>query len=88
MISLALALSSLSSNRMRIESQSLFIDKGFGSLDADTLCVAMDAIERLQTQGRKIGVISHVAEMTERISTQIRVIKTTNGRSRVEVLEH
>lgn len=82
-LSLALGLSSLSSNRMRIES--LFIDEGFGSLDADTLRVAMDALDRLQTQGRKIGVISHVAEMTERIHTQIRVIKTTNGRSRVEV---
>lgn len=82
-LALALGLSSLSSNRMRIES--LFIDEGFGSLDADTLRVAMDALERLQTQGRKIGVISHVAEMTERIPTQIRVIKTTNGRSRVEV---
>lgn len=82
-LALALGLSSLSSNRMRIES--LFIDEGFGSLDADTLRVAMDALERLQTQGRKIGVISHVAEMTERIPTQIRVIKTTNGKSRVEV---
>lgn len=82
-LALALGLSSLSSNRMRIES--LFIDEGFGSLDADTLRVAMDALERLQTQGRKIGVISHVAEMTERIPTQIRVIKATNGRSRVEV---
>lgn len=82
-LALALGLSSLSSNRMRIES--LFIDEGFGSLDTDTLRVAMDALERLQTQGRKIGVISHVAEMTERIPTQIRVIKTTNGRSRVEV---
>lgn len=83
-LSLALGLSSLSSNRMSIES--LFIDEGFGSLDADTLRVAMDALERLQMQGRKIGVISHVAEMTERIPTQIRVIKTTNGRSRVEVV--
>lgn len=83
-LALALGLSSLSSNRMRIES--LFIDEGFGSLDADTLRVAMDALERLQTQGRKIGVISHVAEMTERIPTQIRVIKTTNGRSKVEIV--
>lgn len=83
-LALALGLSSLSSNRMRVES--LFIDEGFGSLDADTLRVAMDALERLQTQGRKIGVISHVAEMTERIPTQIRVIKTTNGRSQIEIV--
>ena len=82
-LALALGLSSLSSNRMRVES--LFIDEGFGTLDADTLRVAMDALERLQTQGRKIGVISHVAEMTERISTQIRVIKTVHGKSSVEI---
>ncbi len=83
-LSLALGLSSLSSNRMRVES--LFIDEGFGSLDTDTLRVAMDALERLQTQGRKIGVISHVAEMTERIPTQIQVVKTVNGKSRIEII--
>ncbi|MFV0290981.1 MAG: AAA family ATPase [Mangrovibacterium sp.] len=83
-LALALGLSSLSSNRMHIES--LFIDEGFGSLDADTLRVAMDALERLQTQGRKIGVISHVAEMTERITTQIRVIKNSNGRSSIKIV--
>jgi exonuclease SbcC len=82
-LALALGLSSLSSNRMKVKS--LFIDEGFGSLDIDTLRVAMDALERLQTEGRKIGVISHVAEMTERINTQIQVIKTVNGRSRIEI---
>lgn len=83
-LSLALGLSSLSSNRMRIES--LFIDEGFGTLDADTLRIAMDALERLRTQGRKIGVISHVAEMTERITAQIQVVKKTNGRGRIEII--
>jgi exonuclease SbcC len=83
-LALALGLSSLSSNRMNVES--LFIDEGFGSLDIDTLRIAMDALERLQMQGRKIGVISHVAEMTERIPAQIQVVKTGNGRSRVQVI--
>lgn len=83
-LALALGLSSLSSNKMKVES--LFIDEGFGSLDIDTLRVAMDALENLQTQGRKIGVISHVAEMTERITTQIKVIKTVNGRSKIEIV--
>lgn len=82
-LALALGLSSLSSNRMKVES--LFIDEGFGSLDIDTLRIAMDALENLQTQGRKIGVISHVAEMTERITTQVKVVKTSNGKSRIEV---
>lgn len=83
-LALALGLASLSSNRMNIES--LFIDEGFGSLDTDTLRVAMDALERLQTQGKKIGVISHVTEMTERISTQIQLLKSSNGRSEVRVI--
>ena len=86
LVSLALApgLSSLSSNRMRVES--LFIDEGFGSLDAETLRVAMDALESLRTQGRKIGVISHVQEMTERIPVRICVNRAGNGRSFLEVL--
>ncbi len=83
-LALALGLSSLSSHRMNVES--LFIDEGFGSLDAETLRVAMDALERLQMQGRKIGVISHVAEMTERIATQVRVVRCGSGASRVEVV--
>lgn len=82
-LALALGLSSFSSNRMNVES--LFIDEGFGSLDPETFRIAMDALERLQMQGRKIGVISHVAEMTERISAQIRVVKTGNGQSKVQV---
>lgn len=83
-LALALGLSSLSSNRMKVES--LFIDEGFGSLDADTLRIAMDALESLRTQGRKIGVISHVQEMTERIPVQIRVNRAGNGRSYLEVV--
>ena len=83
-LALALGLSSLSSNRMKVES--LFIDEGFGSLDAETLRLAMDALESLRTQGRKICVISHVQEMTERIPVQIRVNRAGNGRSYLEVI--
>jgi exonuclease SbcC len=79
-LSLALGLSALSSNRMQIES--LFIDEGFGSLDSDTLNIAIDALENLYTQGRKIGIISHVGEM--RIPVQIQVIKSANGKSRIK----
>jgi exonuclease SbcC len=82
-LALALGLSHLSSNRMKVES--LFIDEGFGSLDPATLSIAMDALERLHNQGRKVGVISHVQEMTERIPTQIRVLKLPNGKSKIEV---
>ncbi len=82
-LSLALGLASLSSKRMKIES--LFIDEGFGTLDSATLGIAMDALERLHQQGRKVGVISHVHEMTERIGTQIRVEKISSNKSRVVI---
>lgn len=83
-LALALGLASLSSSRMQVES--LFIDEGFGSLDPATLNIAMDALERLHNQGRKVGVISHVQEMTERIPVQIKVSKQNSGRSKVEVI--
>lgn len=83
-LALALGLASLSSSRMQVES--LFIDEGFGSLDPTTLNIAMDALERLHNQGRKVGVISHVQEMTERIPVQIKVSKQNSGRSKVEVI--
>ncbi|HEY2582517.1 MAG TPA: SbcC/MukB-like Walker B domain-containing protein, partial [Mucilaginibacter sp.] len=82
-LALALGLASLSSNRMKVES--LFIDEGFGSLDPVTLNIAMDALEQLHNQGRKVGVISHVQEMTERIPTQIKVRKLANGKSKISV---
>lgn len=82
-LALALGLSSLTANRMQVEF--LFIDEGFGTLDADTLAVAIDVLERLQQQGKKVGIISHVAELTERITTQIRVEKTNNGRAKIDV---
>ena len=77
-LALALGLSSLSSNNLKVES--LFIDEGFGSLDAESLRTAMEALEQLQMQGRKIGVISHVQEMSERISVQVQVHKKVNGK--------
>ena len=83
-LALALGLSSLSSNNLKVES--LFIDEGFGSLDAESLRTAMEALEQLQMQGRKIGVISHVQEMSERISVQVQVHKKVNGKSVLSVV--
>lgn len=80
-LALALGLSSLSSNNLKVES--LFIDEGFGSLDAESLRTAMEALEQLQMQGRKVGVISHVQEMSERIPVQIQVHKLVNGKSKI-----
>ena len=83
-LALALGLSSLSGNNLKVES--LFIDEGFGSLDAESLRTAMEALEQLQMQGRKIGVISHVQEMSERISVQVQVHKKVNGKSVLTVV--
>jgi len=82
-LALALALAALTSNRLRIES--LFIDEGFSSLDAETLNTAMNALMHLNAQGRKVGVISHVSEMTDAIPVQIRVVKSRSGASRLIV---
>ncbi|MEY5008946.1 MAG: Nuclease SbcCD, gamma subunit [Verrucomicrobiota bacterium] len=82
-LALALGLASLTASRIRIES--LFIDEGFGSLDPATLNTAMGALMHLETQGRKVGVISHVREMTDAIPVQIRVVKGRQGSSRLMV---
>ena len=82
-LALALGLASMASSTLKIES--LFIDEGFGSLDPESLQLAMDALDGLQAQGRKVGVISHVQEMHERIPVQIRVVRQGNGLSTVEV---
>ncbi|WP_372424844.1 AAA family ATPase [Salinarimonas chemoclinalis] len=82
-LALALALCSLEGRGSFVDT--LFIDEGFGTLDAATLDVAIDALETLQAQGRKVGVISHVEAMHQRIPVQIRVEKAGGGRSRVRV---
>jgi exonuclease SbcC len=83
-LALALGLASLSSCRIKVES--LFIDEGFGSLDAESLRIAMGALDNLQAQGRKVGVISHVQEMTERIGILVQVERCTGGQSKVMVV--
>ena len=82
-LALALGLASMASSTLKIES--LFIDEGFGSLDPESLQLAMDALDGLQAQGRKVAVISHVQEMHERIPVQIRVQRQGNGLSILEV---
>lgn len=72
-LALALALSDLVSHKTSIDS--VFLDEGFGTLDADTLEIALDALDALNASGKMIGVISHVDGLKERIATQIRVEK-------------
>jgi len=84
-LALSLALSSISSSRMNIGS--LFIDEGFGALDSETLRFAITALERLQNQGRKIGVISHLGDMLERIPVKVKVVRTGPGKSIIEITD-
>jgi DNA repair protein SbcC/Rad50 len=83
-LALALALSDLVSHKTSIDS--LFLDEGFGTLDGDTLEIALDALDTLNASGKMIGVISHVEGLKERIATQIRVEKGGGiGHSRLAI---
>ncbi|SCK25533.1 AAA family ATPase [Vogesella sp. LIG4] len=83
-LALALALSDLASHKTSIDS--LFLDEGFGTLDADTLEVALDALDAINAGGKSIGVISHVAGMQERIAVQIAIRKGSGlGASTLEI---
>ncbi|WP_111979712.1 AAA family ATPase [Algibacillus agarilyticus] len=73
-LALALALSDLVSHKTSINS--LFLDEGFGTLDADTLNTALDALDNLNASGKMIGVISHVEALKERIPIQIQISKS------------
>jgi len=84
-LGLALALSGLEGRQSFVDT--LFIDEGFGALDAETLDMAIDALETLQGHGRKVGVITHVAAMVERIAVQIRVEKRGGGRGVVSIVD-
>jgi len=79
-LALALGLASLSSNRTQVES--LFIDEGFGSLDPETLDIAIASLDALQALGRKVGVISHAPILVEHIGAKVVVEKQGRGQYR------
>jgi exonuclease SbcC len=83
-LALALGLASLSSNKTQVES--LFIDEGFGSLDPETLDIAIASLDTLQALGRKVGVISHVPILVERIGAKVVVEKQGGGKSTVTIV--
>ena len=82
-LALALALSELSSGRAQLNS--LFLDEGFGTLDSETLDIAIAALEGLRMQGRNIFLISHVQELTRRLPVKIDVRKRGNGSSSIDI---
>lgn len=78
-LSLALGLSALASQKISIDS--LFLDEGFGTLDSDSLELALNALNQLQSSGKMVGVISHVEALKERIPLQIMVMPKGDGTS-------
>lgn len=83
-LSLALGLANMASKNMRIDT--MFIDEGFGTLDTDYLDVALNALSNLQNDGKVIGVISHIAELKERIATHIELVPKGNGFSKIRII--
>ena len=83
-LALSLAIANMASGSMKIES--LFIDEGFGTLDASSLHMVMNALDQLQDQGRKVVLISHIQEMHERIPVQIQVRPLGAGASTIQIV--
>lgn len=78
-LALALGLSKISSQKVRVDS--LFLDEGFGTLDEEALDMALETLSGLQQDGKLIGVISHVVALKERIGIQLEVTPLSGGRS-------
>ena len=83
-LALALGLSEMTNDSYSINS--LFLDEGFGNLDAESLYLAMTTLESLKTHGKTVGVISHVDGVRKRIKTQIEMIKKPNGLSALKMV--
>ncbi|MGB2689224.1 MAG: SbcC/MukB-like Walker B domain-containing protein, partial [Desulfobacterales bacterium] len=83
-LAMALGLSDMAGNGRKIES--LFIDEGFGYLDDETLYKVISTLKNLKTNGKMVGVISHVKRLEDEISTKIRINKISEGVSRLEVV--
>lgn len=84
-LALALGLAEMSTGR-GVKIESLFIDEGFGALDSASLGQALSVLEHLHAQGRRVGVISHVEELKERIPVKIEVSPVSGGRSEIAVV--
>ena len=78
-LALALGLAQMSGENMQIDT--LFLDEGFGTLDEETLDSALETLAQLRTHGKHIGIISHVAALTERIATRIQITPQNGGNS-------
>ena len=82
-LALALGLSDFPGATVTMPVETLLLDEGFGTLDPDTLSVAMGALSQLQADGRQVGIISHVVGLTERIDARVEVRPIGGGRSEI-----
>ncbi len=79
-LALALGLADLVNNEIGgTELSTLFVDEGFGMLDADTLDEVMDELDALRTGGRSVGLVSHLAELRTRVPARLSVVRSPDG---------
>ena len=83
-LSLALGLCDMVSKKVKINT--LFLDEGFGTLDTETLESVLSALNSIKSEGKTIGIISHVESLKERIQRKIKVVKLSGGVSKIEIV--
>ena len=88
LVSLALALGLTSLNDRHFDIDMLLIDEGFGTLDSDSLDMVMNTLENLRNLGKRVGIISHVDTLKERIPAKIQLVRNGKSASRVEVVKN
>lgn len=87
LVSLAMAMALSEMTRGKTEIDSFFIDEGFGSLDDESLNDALDTLLQIRNRGKRIGIISHVQGLTERIPVNIRLTKSELGESTLSFIQ-
>ncbi|WP_127716231.1 AAA family ATPase [Halobacteriovorax sp. HLS] len=86
LVSLAMALSLAEMTRGQVDIDCFFIDEGFGSLDKDSIEDAFNALMAVRSRGKQIGIISHIKELTDRIAANIRLNKSNDGQSKIDII--
>jgi exonuclease SbcC len=85
-VSLALSLGLLEMNSEQVQINTLFLDEGFETLDEESLQLVIDTLSNLESDGKVIGIISHIPLLKEQIKTQIKIEKQENGESEISVV--
>ncbi|OFZ26757.1 MAG: hypothetical protein A2381_06355 [Bdellovibrionales bacterium RIFOXYB1_FULL_37_110] len=86
LVSLAMALSLSEMSKGQTDIESFFIDEGFGNLDQDSIDDALNVLYKIKGQGKQIGIISHIHELTSKISINIDLLKSPQGESSINIV--